>query len=142
MIFTLFNQCQRHKTSAIVSVSAKNNSIQLKKLGETLICPKFKENLEKSIENPNGVEAKSTLKLIDSLLEISGGKVIGSPAERKTAISTIISMVQFFGCPSIFFTFAPDDVHSVLTLRTCCPTKKGNNQFPALILAASLKQCS
>ena len=132
LVFTLFNQNQRHKTSSVVSVTAKNNPILLKKLGITLKCPEFKTNLEKSIQNPNGKEAKLTLKLIDSLLNVNGGKIIGSPAERKTAISTIISMVQFYGCPSIFFTFAPDDIHSVLTLRMSCPTMHGNNAFPAV----------
>ena len=88
--------------------------------------------METSIANPNGNEAKSILKLIDSLLKINGGKVLGSPGERKMAIGTIISMVQFFGCPSVFFTFAPDDIHSALTLRMSCPTKYGNHQFPAV----------
>ena len=48
------------------------------------------------------------------------------------AIWTIVSMVQFFGCPSVFFTFAPDDIHSVLTLRMSCPTKCGNHHFPSV----------
>jgi hypothetical protein len=48
------------------------------------------------------------------------------------AISTLMSMVQFYGCPSIFFSFAPDDVHSILTLRMCCPTQNGNEKFPAV----------
>ena len=52
--------------------------------------------------------------MINFLLKVNGGKIIGSPAERKVAICTIIAMVQFFGCPSVFFTFAPDDIHSVL----------------------------
>ena len=43
-----------------------------------------------------------------------------------------MSMVQFYGCPSISFTFAPDDVHSVLTLRISCPTQNGNYKFPAV----------
>lgn len=41
-------------------------------------------------------------------------------------------MVQYYGCPSIFFTFAPDDIHSILTLRMCCPTMNGNDKFPAV----------
>ena len=55
--------------------------------------------------------------MIDSLLSISGAKVVGSPGERKSAIETMMSMVQFFGSPSIFFTFAPDDIHSILTFK-------------------------
>ena len=88
--------------------------------------------METIIANPNRNEAKSILNLIDSLLKINGGKVLGSPGERKMAIGTIISMVQFFGCPSVFFTFAPDDIHSALTLRMSCPTKYGNHQFSAV----------
>ena len=34
-----------------------------------------------SIGNPNGNEAKSVLKLIDKLLKVSGGRVVGSPGE-------------------------------------------------------------
>jgi Helitron helicase-like domain at N-terminus len=67
-----------------------------------------------------------------SLVRITGSKIHSSPAERKMAISTLMSMVQFYGCPSIFFTFAPDDIHSILTLRMCCPTQNGNDKFPAL----------
>ena len=68
--------------------------------------------------------------MIDSLLSISGAKVVGSPGERKSAIETMMSMVQFFGSPSIFFTFAPDDIHSILTLGMSCPTRNGNEKFP------------
>ena len=70
--------------------------------------------------------------MIDSLLSISGAKVVGSPGERKSAIETMMSMVQFFGSPSIFFTFAPDDIHSILTLGMSCPTRIGNKKFPAV----------
>ena len=72
------------------------------------------------------------LQTIDPLVSITGSKIHGSPAERKMAISTLMSMVQFYGCPSIFFTFAPEDIHSILTLRMCCPTQNGNDKFPAL----------
>ena len=47
-------------------------------------------------------EAKETLKIIDPLLRITGNKIHGSPDERKSAISTLISMIQFYGNPSIF----------------------------------------
>jgi Helitron helicase-like domain at N-terminus len=69
------------------------------------------------------------LKIIDPLVRIAGSKINGSPTERKMAISTLMSMVQFYGCPSTFFTLAPDDIHSVLTLRLCCPTNNGNDKF-------------
>jgi hypothetical protein len=101
-------------------------------LGKTLHSPIFKDNLEKSISNPNGSEAKKTLKMIDSLLSISGEKVVGSHGERKSAIRTMMSMAQFFGSPSIFFTFAPDDIHPILTLRMSCLTRNGNVKFPAV----------
>lgn len=77
-------------------------------------------------------EAKETLKLIDPLLRVTGNKVHGSPDERKGAISTLISMIQFYGNPSIFFTFAPDDIHSLLTLRMCYPTTNWNSKFPSI----------
>ena len=38
------------------------------------------------------------------------GKVIGSPAERKIAISTTISTVQFYGCPSVELTALHYDI--------------------------------
>ena len=40
-----------------------------------------------------------------------------------------MSMVQFCGCPSIFFTLAPD---SVPTFRISCPTENENKKFPAV----------
>jgi hypothetical protein len=107
-----------------VSVTAKTDPYLISKLGSTLKCPIFKKNLEEGILNPKGKEAKMVLQTIDPLVRITGSKIHGSPAERKMAISTLMSMVQFYGCPSIFFTFAPDDIHSILTLRMCCPTQK------------------
>lgn len=115
-----------------MSITAKNDPSSLIKLGKTLKCSKFKDNLEKGMKNPRSKEAKIVLRTIDPLVRISGSKIHGSPQERKMAISTLTSMVQFYGCPSVFFTFAPDDIHSILTLRMCCPTSNGNKSFPAV----------
>jgi Helitron helicase-like domain at N-terminus len=106
--------------------------VQLKKLGSTLQCQHLKNKLEIALQNPNSKAAKETLQLIDPLLNITGSKVQGSPDERKSAISTLKSMIQFYRNPSIFFTSAPDDTHSLLTLRMCCPTVNGNDKFPAV----------
>ena len=131
-IFTTFNQQQRHETASVVNIKAKNDPNLLVKLGATLLCPQFKNKLEIAQKDPMSKEAKEILKTIDPLLRITGNKVHGSPDERKSAITTLISMIQFYGNPSIFFTFAPDDIHSLLTLRMCCPTKKGNCKFPSV----------
>jgi Helitron helicase-like domain at N-terminus len=93
-----------------------------------LQCSQFKQKLETALQYPNGIKAKEMLHLIDQLIRITGSRVHGSPDERKSAISTLISMIQFYGNPSIFFTFAPDDTHSMLTLRMRCPTQKGNDK--------------
>jgi hypothetical protein len=41
-------------------------------------------------------------------------------------------MMQFFGCPSVFFKFTSGDTYSALTLRMSCLTKYGDHQFPAV----------
>jgi hypothetical protein len=116
---------------SVVSVTARNDPNLLTKLGKTLKCATYQNNSEKGILDPKSKEAKIDLQLIDPLVQITGSKIHGSPAGRKMAIRTLMSRVQFYGCPSIFFTFAPD-IHSVLTFRMSCPTENGNEKFPAV----------
>ena len=51
-------------------------------------------------------------------------------SQRKAAMSHLYAMVYHFGIPSVFFTFAPDDIHGVLNLRLSLP-QKNNLHFPA-----------
>jgi len=72
------------------------------------------------------------LKTVLPLVQHAGAKIDYSPTARAAALSTLYALTQFHGCPSVFLTIAPDDVHNVLSIRMSFPTTSGNGGFPAI----------
>ena len=61
------------------------------------------------------------MKRLGPHIRTSGRAIPYSPTERNHALIEFNAFVHRFNVPSIFFTVAPDDVHSVLALRLSFP---------------------
>ena len=102
----------------------------LKQLGELCQDLEFRAKVEAAVKDSSSKEAAEVLKILNPLIRTSGGKIDYSASARAAGLTTLYSYTQFFGCPSVFFTIAPDDTHSVLAIRLSIPTKS-NQGFPA-----------
>jgi len=134
LIFTLFNQRQRHKTASSVSGFAQCDPTKIEKLGVLTKDPEFRKQLDLAVKDPESKEAKEILKTLTPLVGVMGSKVDFSPVARAAAQTTLKAYTQYFGPPSMFLTIAPDDTHSVLGIRLSFPSAEtnANNAFPAV----------
>ena len=132
-LFTAFNQKQRHAATSAVNAFASGKPEEIEKLGALVASEEFKAKVEAAAKSPEGDEAKEVLRILGSHLRFTGRHVDFSPLARSDSITSIHANSQFHGCPSVFFTVAPDDVHSVMSIRMCVPTGEGNGNahFPA-----------
>ena len=64
-------------------------------------------------------------------MSVIAPKIPFTTSARKTAMPKLLAMTYYFALPSIFLTFAPDDVHGVQNLRLSLPVTS-NAQFPAI----------
>lgn len=62
---------------------------------------------------------------------ITNSQVPYTAAQRKSSVAHLYNMTGFYGTPSIFFTFAPNDINGCLNLRMALPLKD-NLSFPAV----------
>ena len=132
-LFTAFNQRQRHQNARAASGIASKHPLTAEKLGNLVNDPAFKEKVESAVENPSSAEARELLKEVSPLVSLTSSKADFSPAARGAALTTLYAYVQYYGFPSVFLTVAPDDTHSVLSVRatiTGAPVDC-NNHFPA-----------
>ncbi|EPZ36432.1 DNA helicase PIF1, ATP-dependent domain-containing protein [Rozella allomycis CSF55] len=130
-IFTLFNQIQRWEAIKSVNARVKNNNESFQKFSEWVKSHEFLNELETAIDNPNSASAKYIFKKIQPHILATGKNVPYGPIQRKNAMSQLYALVFRFGLPSVFFTFAPDDVHNPLAIRLCLPNND-NYSFPAI----------
>ena len=67
----------------------------------------FGARLQRAVEDPDSKDAKALLKILTPVIRTSAAKMPFSPSERRGAATMLCAMAQFFGLPSIFFTFSP-----------------------------------
>ena len=62
-------------------------------------------------------------------------------AQCSAEIMNLVAMRYFYGMLSIFFTFAPDDIHGLLHIRLSF-NHKSNEEFPAIdtVLAQAIQK--
>jgi hypothetical protein len=116
LLFLMFNQLQRHEACRQVSASVSSNPVHVKKLQELLARPDFVEVATAALEDRECQEGKALLRQIEKLIQMSGKAIPYSAMERKSAISQLYSLVQFYGLPSWFVTVSPDDTNSRIVM--------------------------
>lgn len=130
LLFTLFDQLQRHTTAQTVSMRVKNNPGSFDKFSELIQSTEFKSKVASAVKDPNTSDAKKIVNAIIPYINLIGGKVPYGPIERSTSITKLYALTFRYGVPSIFLTIAPDDIHNILVLRLCIPSTTNKN-FPA-----------
>ena len=125
-LFTAFNQKQRHCHANSVSNFSLRDPRKMEQLGELCNDSEFRKKVVDAEKDPKGDVAKEVMQTMGPLIRTTGAKTEFSPSARAAAISTLYAYVQHFGCPSVFLTFAPDDVHSVLSIRLANPAASAN----------------
>jgi hypothetical protein len=129
-IFLLFDQHQRHSATRIIAARVKSNPESIAKFATLVSGPSFLEKLKYAKNHPNEAESKTILNTINPLITMCNSEVPYTTAQRKASVSRLYNMTRFYGTPSVFFTFAPDDTNGTLILRMALPLAD-NFTFPA-----------
>jgi hypothetical protein len=131
LIFLLFDQLQRHSAARVIAAKVKTDPESLTKFQEMVTDRTFLKRLQSAKENPNSDEAKLLARSINKHVTMANSNVPYTAAQRKSSVSHLYNMARFYGTPSIFFTFAPDDINGCLNLRMALPLSD-NLTFPAV----------
>ena len=112
----LFNQKFRHTTLRSVRDSIYANPKRMKAFATAINTPNLEEDLKKAEANPQGKEARHVVHTFMPLLRTCHAAVPFSTSERYAVMGKMNSMMLFFGPPSLFYTVAPNDIVSKLSL--------------------------
>nr|CAH0101600.1 unnamed protein product [Daphnia galeata] len=129
-IFLLFDQLQRHAASRIVASRVKSDPKSFAAFASWIADPNFLSELKLAVANPLANSSVKLLKKITPHVDSCTAKIPYSTDQRKASMINLYSMVYYYGMPSIFFTFAPDDINGLLNLRMSM-SQKDNITFPA-----------
>ena len=121
IIFTLFNQSQRHAAARQVSINVRSDTQSVQLFTDIIEAPNFMDDLKSAIASPDSKEAKQLLATIMPLLRMGGRSVPFGPLQRSIAVSKLCAYLHYFGLPGWFVTISPNDVDSVLILRLASP---------------------
>ena len=121
IIFTLFNQSQRHEAARQVSINVRSDTQSVQLFTDIIEAPNFMDDLKSAIASPDSKEAKQLLALIMPLLRMGGRSVPFGPLQRSIAVSKLCAYLHYFGLPGWFVTISPNDVDSVFILRLASP---------------------
>ena len=130
LLFLLFDQWQRHNTFRTIQATIRSNVVSLDKFSQMVVDPTFVVQLEKAKNNPNHPKSLEILAKITPHLSLVSRKVPYSVAARSATEGHLISIVRYFGSPSIFYTHSPDDTNGLLNLPFTLPMLN-NWDFPA-----------
>lgn len=117
LIFLLFDQLQRHETARSVAARVKGNPKSISEFAHWVADPTFIEELRDALSRPNDPSTLVLIKKIMPHVAVCSATVPYTSAQRKAAMSKLYAMTEFFGPPSLFFTFVLDDINGVLNLR-------------------------
>lgn len=127
LLFLLFNQMQRHSLCHSIAGRFKGNLAEenMRAFIERISSPEFIIDLDQSLADPNSKQAKELSSYIERHIKPISSTVPWSDDERKSELSKLLAMIQYFGPPSFFCTINPCDMDSNLMLRmtsTCNDT--------------------
>ncbi|KZR96895.1 Uncharacterized protein APZ42_008517, partial [Daphnia magna] len=116
--------------SRVIASRVKCNPISFDTFSKWVNDPAFIDQLKEAAKDP---KSTSSLKLLNKLnvhIKSCTSRIPFTSSQRAVSLSNLIGMRYMFGLPSIFFTYAPDDVNGTLNIRLSLP-QKDNNNFPA-----------
>jgi hypothetical protein len=116
----LANQVRRHATCQSVSRMSKDAALEF----ETMVTAQdFRERCDHARRNPKSSDAKALGRQVSNYVKSIGKSKPWGVKERENIQCTLLAMRDRYGSGSVFYTISLDDVHNVLSIRLCFPTK-------------------
>jgi hypothetical protein len=115
--FYLHNQTQRAQAARTVSASVDAGRYNQQLFEHIVNTDGFHDKLMHACRYPNSPEAKLLFKQLQRCVSVAGASVDWSPGQRKSALSKLLAMIQYFGLPSLFFTVSPADMDYTMLLQ-------------------------
>jgi hypothetical protein len=134
LLFSLFNQDQRHASARGLSTRIKNNPASFDAWAELVMDEDFEKTLEVAAANPESSEADEVLRRVQPFIRTVGKNVPFGPMERANGITALYAMTHRYSYPNVYYTIALDEVHSALVVRFSYPST--NNVDPVKFLEA------
>ena len=119
-LFTIFNQIQRHACVRASSLKVNARSRGTQNLMDTINDPDFGNKLQSAILHPNSREAKALLQKVMPNVSLIAAKVPFGVAERHNSLYKLYAMIQRYGLPTWFLSFAQKENDSPLCIRISC----------------------
>jgi len=128
LIFSLFNQSQRHASARQVATRVRSDTKSVVLFIHIIEAPNFMEDLKSAISAPDSKQSRALMSHIMPLIRVGGTSIAFGPVQRSMAVSKLCSMIQFVGLLAWFITVSPSDLNSTIILRLASPLN--NNEDP------------
>ena len=129
LLFHLANTKLRHDVNKAVGARVKSSSEAYAKFKELVADDGFLKLLEEARSDPKGPSARKVLKRVVNFINLSAKAVPWGTRERAAEMAKLMADHRQEGPGSIFYSMAPDDVHSPNVIRYAEPfTRYG--QYP------------
>ena len=126
----ILDQYQRHANTRHDAAFLKQNPTSFAEFAKWQSETEFSLNLKEAAKHPERAKSKKNCERIMKHVNVNSNKIPFTTSARKNAMSKLLANCNYYGLPSIFLTFAPDDVHRVLKNRLSMP-QHSTIDFPA-----------
>lgn len=139
-LFVVFNQLQRHAAARSVSLRVKGCQTSVDRFEQMVRKPEFDEQLKAAILDPETLQSKGIARSIMNVCRLTGSQVPWSGLERQSAMSKLLSTMNYCGPFSFFVTVSPADMDSILMLRLADLSENGMPAINAPLYLPTLHQ--
>ena len=129
LLYHCANTKMRHDVNKAVGAKVKSNGEAFRQFTELVADPGFLAQLEEAQKNPKGRDARQVLKRVVGFVNLAAKSVGWGTRERAAEMTKLMADHRNEGAGAIFYSIAPDDVHSMMSIRYAEPFV-GYGQFP------------
>lgn len=129
-LFLLFDQLQRHAATQVIASRVKCNPKSFEEFMGWINEPNFIESLKTAVKNPKDPASIALLKKLGPHVQSCTSRIPFTSSQRGASMRNLVAMRYYYGMPSFFFTYSPDDINGVLNIRLSIG-QKSNEGFPA-----------
>jgi hypothetical protein len=130
LLFYAANTKMRHAVNAAVTGRVSSDGKAFEKLKALVKDADFVAKLEEARRDPKGEAARTVLATVCNFLLLSSRQVPHGPVERAAEMGKYFADHTYLGPANIFYSVAPNDVHSAFQIRYASPYV-GPAAFPA-----------
>ena len=110
LLFTLFNQLQRHAACSNVQIRVKNSDKAMDAFTRLVNSDSFVTDLDAALADSNSARAKTLVRKIVDVSRLVGAPIPWSQMERESAMCRMFALMYYSGPFSFFITVAPADM--------------------------------